>query len=164
MSAVDEALATAWRRFCGALDFVEVHFGSILDVSCDAIVSPANSFGFMDGGIDETYRAHFGQEIQERVQRVIAERHYGELLVGTADLVETGYDGTPYMIIAPTMRVPMALTDSVNAYLAARATFLLVKHGRFQSGPDRGRPLAERIQRLAFPGLGACPSNQVCEG
>ncbi len=154
LSAVDDALAKAWRRFCGDLDFVEVHHGSILDVSCDAVVSPANSYGFMDGGIDATYRTHFGPEIQERVQRAIVERHHGELLVGSADLVETGHPGIPYMIVAPTMRVPMLLTDSVNAYLAARATFLLVKHARFQSGPDRGRRVAERIQRLAFPGLG----------
>jgi O-acetyl-ADP-ribose deacetylase (regulator of RNase III) len=154
LSAVDDELATAWRRFCGDLDFVEVHYGSILDVSCDAVVSPANSFGFMDGGIDATYRAHFGPEIQERLQRVIVERHHGELLVGAADLVETGHNTIPYMIVAPTMRVPMVLTDTVNAYLAARATLLLVKHHRFQSGPDRGQPVGEKIQRLAFPGLG----------
>jgi hypothetical protein len=58
------------------------------------------------------------------------------------------------MIVAPTMRVPMVLADSVNAYLAARAAFLLVKHHRFQSGPDHGRPIGEKIGRLAFPGLG----------
>lgn len=26
LSAVDEGLATAWRRFCGNLDFVELHY------------------------------------------------------------------------------------------------------------------------------------------
>src|SRR5579863_4674562 len=108
----------------------------------------------MDGGIDATYRIHFGPEIQERVQSVIVERHHGELLVGAADLVETGHSSIPYMIVAPTMRVPMVLGDSVNAYLAARAAFLLVKHHRFQSGPDRGRPIGEKIKRLAVPGLG----------
>ncbi len=48
----------------------------------------------------------------------------------------------------------MVLTDSVNVYLAARAAFLLVKHQRFLSGPDCGQPVAEKIHRLAFPGLG----------
>jgi O-acetyl-ADP-ribose deacetylase (regulator of RNase III) len=154
LSAVDEELATAWHRFCGDLEFVEIHRGSILDASCDAIVSPANSFGFMDGGIDATYRSHFGPHIQQRVQHVIADRHHGELLVGAADLVETGDNRIPYMIVAPTMRVPMVLTDSVNAYLAARAALLLVKYNLFQSGPDHGRQIAEKIHRLAFPGLG----------
>jgi O-acetyl-ADP-ribose deacetylase (regulator of RNase III) len=155
LSAVDEALAAAWQRFCGDLDFVEVHRGSILDLTCDAVVSPANSFGFMDGGIDAAYRNHFGPEIQERVQQVIAVRHHGELLVGAADIVETGDNCIPYMVIAPTMRVPMVLADSVNAYLAARAALMLVTHGRFQSGPESGKPITERIRSLAFPGLGA---------
>lgn len=154
MSAIDEPLARALQTFCGDLDFIEIHCGSILDVSCDAVVSPANSFGFMDGGIDATYRTCFGVEIQERVQHLIAERHHGELLVGAADLVETGHLRIPYMIVAPTMRSPMVLRDSVNAYLAARAALLLVKHGRFQSGPDVGQPIAAKIKRLAFPGLG----------
>ena len=29
----------------------------------DAIVSPANSFGFMDGGIDMVYSRHFGWQM-----------------------------------------------------------------------------------------------------
>jgi O-acetyl-ADP-ribose deacetylase (regulator of RNase III) len=43
------------------LDFVTVHQVSILDVACDAVVSPANSFGFMDGGIDAVYLSLFGK-------------------------------------------------------------------------------------------------------
>lgn len=154
LSAVDEALATAWHRFCGDLDFVKIHHGSILELSCDAVVSPANSFGFMDGGIDGIYRNHFGCEVQDRVQRLITAQHHGELLVGAADVVETGNKQIPYLIVAPTMRVPMALNDTVNAYLAARAVLLLVKHGRFQAGFEVGRPIAEKINSLAFPGLG----------
>jgi O-acetyl-ADP-ribose deacetylase (regulator of RNase III) len=154
LSAVDEALARAWRSFCGDLEFVQVHRGSILDVPCDAIVSPANSFGFMDGGIDAIYRNHFGRDLQDRVQRMIAERHHGELVVGAAEIVETGDNLIPYMVVAPTMRVPMVLTDTVNAYLATRAALLLVKHGIFQSGANQGKPIAEKVQRLAIPGLG----------
>ena len=55
LTSVEPALADAWERFCGDLDFVTVHRGSIFDLSCDAVVSPANSFGFMDGGIDMLY-------------------------------------------------------------------------------------------------------------
>jgi O-acetyl-ADP-ribose deacetylase (regulator of RNase III) len=154
LTAVDESLANAWRRFCGDLDFVEIHQGSILDVHCDAIVSPANSFGFMDGGIDEIYRNHFGPGIEEKVRQIIAERHHGELLVGAADIIETGDNRTPFMVVAPTMRVPMVLTGSVNAFLAARAALLLVKHSAFPAGPNAGNPIAEKICRIAFPGLG----------
>ena len=48
LTAVEEALARAWEQFCRDVTSVRVHRGSILDVDCDAVVSPANSFGFMD--------------------------------------------------------------------------------------------------------------------
>jgi hypothetical protein len=50
--AIDAPLAEAWRKFCGHFECVSIHHGSILDLDIDAVVSPANSFGFMDGGID----------------------------------------------------------------------------------------------------------------
>src|SRR3954469_25564103 len=110
LAAVEAELADAWERFCGDLEGVRVHRGSILDVHCDAVVSPANSFGFMDGGIDHLYSHHFGWEVQERLQELIRNRHRGELRVGAAEIVETGHARIPYLIAAPTMRVPMILT------------------------------------------------------
>ena len=154
LTALDESLATAWQRFCGDLDFVETCHGSILDVRCDAVVSPANSFGFMDGGVDAAYLRYFGREIQDRVRSRIVEKYHGELPVGTADVVETGDRRIPFLIVAPTMRVPMVLHDSVNSYLAARAVLLLVKHGAFSAGSEAGQPVAGKIERIAFPGLG----------
>jgi O-acetyl-ADP-ribose deacetylase (regulator of RNase III) len=153
LAAVEPPLA-AWQRFCGDLDFVSVHRGSILDVSCDAVVSPANSFGVMDGGIDAEYLDHFGPQIQMRVRRQIYDGHAGELVVGTADIVETGHAAIPFLIAAPTMRVPMVLRDSTNAYLAARAVFLLLKRGAFTSGTLVGQRIADHVRTIAFPGLG----------
>jgi O-acetyl-ADP-ribose deacetylase (regulator of RNase III) len=154
LTAVESDLADAWERFCGDLEPVTVVRGSILDVSCDAVVSPANSFGFMDGGIDLLYSRHFGWDLQRRLQKHIQEHHHGELLVGSAAIVETGDERIPYLIAAPTMRVPMILRDSVHPYLAARAALLLVRSSRFVEGPHEGRPVAERARRIAFPGLG----------
>ncbi len=154
LTAIDEPLARAWEEFCGDVDGVTVYRGSILDVPCDAVVSPANSFGFMDGGIDAIYMDHFSSSIERTVRRTIVERHHGELLVGAADIVATGDRRIPYLIAAPTMRVPMVLRESVNAYLAARAVLLLVLHGRFPDGPRQGQPIADAVQTVAFPGLG----------
>ncbi len=154
LTAVEESLAKAWEQFCGDLDFVSVHRGSILDVACDAVVSPANSFGFMDGGLDALYLDHFGNTIQHRIRRSIVDHHHGELLVGQADIVETGDANIPFLIIAPTMRVPMILTETVNPYLAARALFILVKVGSFAAGRLRGQRIAEHVRTLALPGLG----------
>ncbi len=150
LAAIDSPLGDAWDRFCGDLDCVTVHRGSILDVACDAVVSPANSFGFMDGGVDALYTDHFGRGVQERLQQLVRERHHGELLVGAAEIVDTDDPSIPFVIAAPTMRVPMILRESVAPYLAARAALLLVEHGTFPSGA----PVRDVIQNVAFPGLG----------
>lgn len=154
LTSVEESLAEAWRKFCGDLDFVTVHQGSIFDVVCDAVVSPANSFGFMDGGIDLLYSQYFGWQVQDRLQNIIREQHQGELLVGVAEIVETDNADLPFLIAAPTMRVPMILQGSVNPYLAARAALLLVKQGIFTGGTYTGEKIADYVETIAFPGLG----------
>lgn len=153
LCSVDENLYKAWKLFCGDYEFVDIHYGSILDVQCDAVVSPANSFGFMDGGIDALYMKHFGRVIQTQVQEQISIFHNGELLVGQADIVETMNKKIPFLITAPTMRVPMKLEDSVNPYLAARAIFILIMHGTFKSGSFVGEKISERVSTVAIPGL-----------
>ena len=154
LASVDDGLTEAWNRFCGDLPGVTIRHGSILDVACDAVVSPANSFGFMDGGIDAAYLERFGPRLQDRVQSRILSHHGGELVVGTADIVETADPDIPYLIVAPTMRVPMRLDASVNPYLAARAVFRLVSFGFFQPEGMEDMPVRERVRTLAMPGLG----------
>ncbi len=84
----------------------------------------------------------------------IFEHHHGELIVGNADVVETETESIPFLIVAPTMRVPMHLQDTVNPYLAMRALLTLVKHKTFLSGPHAGEPISEHIKTIALPGLG----------
>lgn len=153
-TAREDKLFNAWQDFCGDLDNVSVYKGSILDLNCDAVVSPANSFGFMDGGIDLIYSQYFGWQVQERLQEIIKTKHCGELLIGSAEIVETDNTKIPYLISAPTMRVPQILKDSVNPYLAARAVFLLIKYGSFDRGILKGEKIADAVQTVAFPGLG----------
>lgn len=154
LTSVEPDLTDAWKRYCGDLECVAIRRGSIFDVSCDALVSPANSFGFMDGGIDMLYTQYFGLHLQERLQDVIQARHSGELLVGAAEIVETGHEDKPFLIAAPTMRVPMVLRESVNPYLAARAVLLLVKQGIFTHGTYAGEKISDYVETVAFPGLG----------
>lgn len=153
LSAVEKELYNAWKTFCGDLPNVEIYHGSILDLSVDAIVSPANSYGFMDGGIDLLYSHRLGWQVQERLQKIIKEKHHGELLVGQAEIVETDVQQIPFVIAAPTMRVPMILKDSVNPYLAVRAVFLLIKNGTFFGGSYKNESINKFVQSVAFPGL-----------
>ena len=154
LSDINPAITDAYAKFCGDLKFVEINEESILDLSCDAVVSPANSYGFMDGGIDMAYSQFFGWGVQERLQYKILNSHHGELLVGQAEIVETNDQQIPFLIAAPTMRVPMRLENTVNIYLAARAVFLLIMHGVFDSGSFKGEAISKHIQKVAFPGLG----------
>lgn len=154
LTSLHADLADAWEATCGDLGFVEVWRGSIFDVACDALFSPANSFGFMNGGIDLAYSRRLGWHVQERLQRAIAQHHHGELLVGAAELVSTDDPSFPYMIAAPTMRMPQSITETANPYLAARAAFILWQGGRFRDGPHAGQPIGEHIRTLAMPGLG----------
>lgn len=150
LAGVDDDLVRAWESTCGNIENVKIHRGSIFDVKCDAIVSPANSFGFMDGGLDLAILEYFGGHVQERLQKLIQTRHHGELLVGLAEVVDTDHDEIPYLIAAPTMRVPTILTETVNVYLATRAILTLVKFGTV---PD-GTPVKHIIETIAIPGLG----------
>jgi len=51
----------------------------------------------------------------------VIKRPLGELLVGEALVVETENELVPWIISAPTMRVPMRLRQTVNPYLAMKA-------------------------------------------
>jgi len=85
------------------------------------LVSPANCFGFMDGGIDDAYRLYFGNGLQNTVQHIIKSTYGGEMLVGQAFRVPL--DNHPFtgVIIAPTMRVPGPIEDPNAVFMAARA-------------------------------------------
>ncbi len=90
----------------------------------DIIVSPANSFGFMNGGIDYAYSMFFdkGEDtIQGRVQELIKRDFGGELLIGQALKVYTDNPMFPILVAAPTMRLPMKITDPADVFLATRA-------------------------------------------
>jgi O-acetyl-ADP-ribose deacetylase (regulator of RNase III) len=150
--AQKEPLATVWDAIAKEFEFVTVHRGSIFEVEADAYVSPANSFGFLNGGIDLLYARHFGASLEERLQSTIREQHHGELLVGSAVIVPTNHTSVPYLIAAPTMRMPMSVKFTVNAYLAMRAVLLLWKFGTvLVNGAEYS--ITDVVRRIAVPGL-----------
>jgi O-acetyl-ADP-ribose deacetylase (regulator of RNase III) len=154
LAATDAALGDAWTEECGSLPNVSVHRGSILELEVDAVVSPANSFGFMEGGIDGVFRRHFGNSLQERLQVLLRARHDGELPVGAAEIIATDHPRIRYLIAAPTMRVPMNVAATVNPYLAARAVFRLLKQGVFAPGSGGEGSVSAQVSSVAIPGLG----------
>ncbi|RKH63853.1 macro domain-containing protein [Corallococcus llansteffanensis] len=140
-------LAKAWAEVFEEFDFVSVVEGDFFSVPADAMVSPANSFGIMDGGLDLAIRDTLGFQVQDAVQKAILERHHGELPVGAAEVVSSGDARWPFLVAAPTMRIPESVAQTVNAYLAFRAILLAVRrHNEGAASPI--------IRTLVCPGLG----------
>lgn len=115
----------------------------------DAIVSPANSTGYMDGGIDLRYTQLFF-DIQRRTRDMIRSYlikpdGYSQYLlpIGSAVSLPTCNDQCPLMICAPTMVLPGRIEDQPeNVRDAFHAILQACKRPRKQS------------LRVAVPGLG----------
>lgn len=150
------ALVEAWRRNFADRPEVEVGHGDIFEARADALVSPANSFGYMDGGIDAVYLERFGSGLQWTLQQHLRQHHHGELAVGEAVIVDTGDIEIPWLISAPTMRVPAPVPNTLNAYLALRAAFRAVLAHNLTGN--------EPIRSVLCPGLataiGAMPAER----
>lgn len=140
---VARALADAFRDVVD----VEVLEGDLLNLDCNAVVSPANSFGYMDGGIDHHIDDFYEGDAQRKVLDLVTKRFYGELPVGSAVVIAMATARFPFLVVAPTMRVPGDdLGGTINAYLAMRAAFVAVV--------NHNQDASQRIRTLAVPGLG----------
>jgi O-acetyl-ADP-ribose deacetylase (regulator of RNase III) len=114
--------------------------------SYDCLVSPANSFGMMDGGVDAAITKFFGISLMERVQQKILDDYLGEQSVGTSFIIETGHPQYPFLAHTPTMRVPMQIIGTDIPYIAMWAMLLAVE--------QYNRHHDIQITTIACPGLG----------
>ena len=108
--------------------------GDLTQISCDAIVNPANSFGYMGGGVAGAIKRVGGVEIENEA---IAK---APIPVGTA--VETTAENLPctFVIHAPTMEQPAMRIGVDNVRDATRAALEL------------GVKL--NLKSIAIPGMG----------
>lgn len=135
-------MVSAWREFFSDATDVVIREGDITKLAVDAIVSPANSFGFMDGSLDYAISERLGWHLEKELQAKIKSSPEGELLIGQTMVMETGDKTIPYLISAPTMRIPtnFNIDTSINAYLAMKALLIAATRD-------------ERINSVAIPGL-----------
>jgi O-acetyl-ADP-ribose deacetylase (regulator of RNase III) len=140
-------LVVAWRQHFEGLPNVETVAGRFERVPVfDCMVSAANSFGLMDGGVDAAIVQFFGDQLMKRVQRRILDEYLGEQPVGTSMIVETGHPAHPFIAHTPTMRVPMDIARTDNVYRAMWAMLLAVRRHNAHG--------VHRIGVVACPGLG----------
>jgi O-acetyl-ADP-ribose deacetylase (regulator of RNase III) len=151
-------LASAWGTAFQGLANFKVSPGKFQDViePWKFIVSPGNSYGIMDGGIDQQYLDYFGDELQFKVQDRILSHYYGEQPVGTAFIIPARTSPNYVMLVhAPTMRYPMELVGTLqeNVFWAARAAF--VELADYPNG-------SEAVPRVLMPGLGTGAGHVPC--
>jgi len=113
---------------------IVVKRGDITQLSCDAIVNPANSFGYMGGGVAGAIKRIGGNEIErEAVSKA-------PIRVGSAIATTAGTLPCKYVIHAPTMKQPAMRINVDNVKQATRAALKL------------GVEL--NLKSIAIPGMG----------
>lgn len=130
-------VATMSERFSDISGVLVTH-GNINSIPREntVFVSPANSLGYMDGGIDYVLSREMFPGLQTIVQDLVAEhgvvnafgRHY--LPVGSA------LAATTYLIVAPTMFQPRDVSLTRNAYWSFLAALTLF-HKHYKCDDER---------------------------
>ncbi len=137
----------AWEKYFGDLPNIQIvndYFENLPEFDC--MVSAANSFGLMDGGVDAAITRFFRTQLVRCVQERILTDFRGEQPVGTSIIVETSHSQHPFLAHTPTMRVPMTIAHTDNVYLAMWAMLLTVQHHNDTN--------EQNIGTVACPGLG----------
>ena len=113
---------------------IKVIEGDITSLEVDAIVNPANSYGYMGGGVAYAIKRAGGGEIErEAVEK-------SPINIGKAIVTTAGKLKAQYVIHAPTMRRPAERTDVDNIKAATRAALKVAEENNIMS--------------IAFPGMG----------
>lgn len=113
---------------------IKVLKGDLTEINTDAIVNPANSLGYMGGGVAGAIKRKGGEEIEkEAVEKA-------PIPVGKAIATTPGRLKCRYVIHAPTMERPAMRIGVDNVEKATRAAFELAKNMKLKS--------------IALPGMG----------
>lgn len=108
--------------------------GDITIIDCDAVVNPANSFGYMGGGVAGAIKRVGGIKIEkEAVSKA-------PIPVGRAIATTAGTLPCKYVIHAPTMEQPATRINVKNVRLATNAALKLADE--------------LKLKCIAIPGMG----------
>lgn len=143
----EEAMCDAFRRRFDGLSSVRVIRGTFEELGPhDAFVTAGNAFGIMTAGIDAAVVRYFGESIMQGVQNRILDDYFGEQPVGTAFVIATGDRSIPFLVHAPTMRVPGSIEGTDKVYYATWAALLAIHAHNRVSG--------QKIEVAAMPAMG----------
>lgn len=148
----------AWNQFFSRGGRAEITEGDIMSFDATAIVTPANSFGIMEGGLGDCLNKASQGKLETRIRKMIQDKHAGEMPVGQAEIIKSGMDKPQLVVVAPTVRVPIRQTNTtVNTYLATRAALRAIAAYMREANENGGI----KIESVAFVGMGTggakCP-------
>lgn len=122
--------------------------GDLTTLAVDAIVNPANSYGWMGGGVAGAIKRRGGQEIEDDALR------QAPIYIGEAVVTVAGSLPARAVIHAPTMKEPAERTDIKRVRLAMEASLRIADGNRFSSiavpgmGTGVGRVAPEEAARV----------------
>lgn len=159
---VNKEMTDAWYKYFKDIEDVEIvneDFATFMDKHSDieAVVSPANSFGLMDGGYDKAITDYFGEELMKNVQKSILLKWRGEQPVGTSMSVpiynrvfNTIYGSKICILIhTPSMRTPEVIKDSRIIYQCMRTTLI--------------EALRQEVNNIVIPAFGGLTGRVKCD-
>jgi O-acetyl-ADP-ribose deacetylase (regulator of RNase III) len=119
------------------VEFCNLELRELVDSKkIDIIISPANSYGAMTGGIDIDI-VKLDSTIQQKVYAKVKESNYLDMdnecyiPVGTCQQIKVNHSLT--LLIAPTMKHPKDISDTNNVLLAFNAIIIFLENAAYHS-------------------------------
>jgi len=131
----NENMVSCWKKYFNNCNDVEVVCDDFVNFmqknNIECVVSPANSYGLMDGGYDLAITSYFGEELSHKVQDYLLKNLCGEQPVGTSIILKINENQK--LIHTPTMRIPSHIKDHMVIYNCMRTCLMLAIKNNIQS-------------------------------
>jgi len=138
-------IINAWKQYFADIEdviIVQDDFGHFMDTTeVECIVSPANSYGLMDGGYDLAITEWFGEGLMKKVQEYILKSYRGEQPIASSFIVDTGIKGIK-LIHTPSMRIPSVIKEPTIVYHCTRSALLTA--------------MGNDVKSIVLPAFGGC--------
>ena len=134
----EKKMTDAWKEAFSSIEdvpgvrygVVRSDFGGFMDEhpEIDAVVCPADSFGFMTGRFGLSVKDYFGGKLENSLRNQIANYSCGMISVGSSESVFVGYSeyypNGRYLIAAPVSMIPEKILDPRIIYWCVRSSLI----------------------------------------
>ena len=166
---INSDMTDAWQKYFvfNNIEIINEDFVAFMEKhpNIEAVVSPANSFGLMDGGYDRAIIDYFGKKLMDDVKKVIIRDWYGEQPVGTSITIPIydkriingiGIESHPLLIHTPSMRTPEQIADARIVYQCTRTALIEAEKQEINSivipafGGLTGKVPCDEVAKMMF--------------